>query len=329
MARAFTLAELIVATIMMSVLIGATYLAVSQTIRSRDTSQSRGEAMSRARAAVDLIAEDAQNALRGSDLRECRVLITRDGKPGDGKDGLLLFSHLERVVRPSSTQAEGDEGEVQFRLQAGDKPDSSSLWRRSDPVIDEFPDAGGVASALVDGISSLNIQANNGTDWVDDWDSDIDGLPYAIRVTAVGTDDKGRSSITARRVIAIDRPPLPKESEDLADAAAAASEAAAAAATAAASGGGGTSAGGNTGGGGSNLGGGRAGFGRGGNGGGGRPNDGGGRGGQGGGRGGGQGGQGGAGGGPGGPGGGQGGPGRPGGGQGGGGPRGGGGGGGR
>src|SRR5438132_42028 len=53
--RAFTLAELIVATIMMAILVGATYIAVSQTIASRDKSQARGDAMTRAAAAADLI----------------------------------------------------------------------------------------------------------------------------------------------------------------------------------------------------------------------------------------------------------------------------------
>jgi hypothetical protein len=216
---------------MMGILIGAAYISVSQTIRVRDTSQSRGEAMTRASSAVALIAEDASNALRDADLTNCRVLITRDGKPGEGRDGLLLFSHLNRSVRPTSTEAEGEEGEVQFRLQSGDAPDSLSLWRRTDPVVDEFPDGGGVASALVDGVKSVNIQAHNGTDWVDDWDSDIDGIPYAIRVTVTGSDDKGRASLSARRVIALDRVPLPKESEDLADAAQAAADAAASATT--------------------------------------------------------------------------------------------------
>jgi type II secretion system protein J len=229
--RGFTLAELIVATVMISVLVGATYVAISQILRSRDKSQARSEAFARASAAADLIAADAASALRDANLADCRMLIIRDGKPGQGQDGLLLFSHLNRSVRPASNQAEGDEGEVQFRLQPGEHQGAMTLWRRTDPVIDEFPDAGGVASALVDGIKGVDIQANNGTDWVDDWDSDNDGIPYAVRVSVTGMDDKGAATLPARRVIAFDRVPLPSESEALADAAQAAADAAANATT--------------------------------------------------------------------------------------------------
>ncbi len=224
---AFTLAELLVATIMLSMLVGATYIAVSQTIRARDRSQSKADAYSRAAAAADLISTDTQSALRDADLTDCRVLITRDGKPGQGKDGLLIFSHLTRAVRPNSGQNEGEEAEVQFRLEPGDKPGTLALWRRTDPVPDEYPDAGGVATALVDGVKAVDIQAYDGTSWIDDWDSDISGLPYALRISVTGADDSAKDTSTIRRVVAFDRIPLPSEFEALEDAAQVAAEAAA------------------------------------------------------------------------------------------------------
>lgn len=227
--RGFTLAELIIATVMLGILVTASYIAVSQTIRARDKSQSRSDAFSRASAAADLIAGDAASALRDADLTDCRIAIMRDGKPGLGQDGLLLFSHLTRSVRPEATQAEGEEAEVQFRVQPGEKQGTMTLWRRTDPVIDDVPDGGGVATALIDGVKGVKIEANNGTDWLDEWDSDNDGLPHAVRISVTGTDDATKESVVVRRVIALDRVPLPSEKEAMDDAASAAADAAASA----------------------------------------------------------------------------------------------------
>ncbi len=230
---AFTLAELIVATVMLGILVTASYIAVSQTIRARDKSQSRSDAFSRASAAADLIAADTSSALRDADLTDCRIAIVREGKPGMGQDGLLLFSHLSHPVRAQTTQAEGEEAEVQFRVQPGEKQGTLTLWRRNDPVIDDVPDGGGVATALIDGVKGVKIEANNGTDWLDEWDSDNDGLPHAVRISVTGTDDATKESIVVRRVIALDRVPLPSEKEAMDDASSAAADAAASAASAA------------------------------------------------------------------------------------------------
>lgn len=268
--RGFTLAELIIASVMLGILVTASYIAVSQTIRGRDKSQSRSDAFSRAAAAADLIAADATSALRDADLTDCRIAIIRDGKPGQGQDGLLLFSHLTRSVRPEATQAEGEEAEVQFRVQPGQKQGTMTLWRRTDPVVDDVPDGGGVATALIDGVKGVKIEANNGTDWLDEWDSDNDGLPHAVRISVTGTDDASKESIVVRRVIALDRVPLPSEKEAMDEAASAAADAAANATSNAASNAGTNTNAGNTGGGGGQGGGGNRnglGGGRGGNGG--------------------------------------------------------------
>lgn len=218
----FTLIEVLIATILIAIISGAIYVSVAQTMRARDRSQARAEASARAVAAADLIAADARSALRSADLLECRVLITRAGKAGAGRDGVLFFGHMRGPVRPTSNQAEGDECEVQFRvepdpspLRASDGGERVALWRRVDPVTDEYPDAGGVAVALVDGLRSLTIQATaDGSAWVDDWDSDQSGMPHAVRIIVTAADDAGRHVATARRVIAFDRVPLPSEVEE-------------------------------------------------------------------------------------------------------------------
>lgn len=220
--RGFTLIEVLIATILIAIISGAIYISVAQTMRARDRSQARAEASARAVAAADMIAADARSTLRSADLLESRVWITRSGKAGGGRDGLLLFGHLVWPARPGAGQLEGDECEVQFRVEPDPSPiraedggERVALWRRVDPVIDQYPDAGGVAVALVDGLRSLSIQATaDGSAWIDDWDSDQSGMPHAIRITVTAADDAGRHVATARRVIAFDRVPLPSEVEE-------------------------------------------------------------------------------------------------------------------
>lgn len=207
--RGFTLVELIVAGIMISLLGGATYVCISQTVRARDRGVSRGEAFTRANLAADLIAADVQNTLRDADLANTRLLILRDGRPGEGRDGILIFSNSDRPARAGGLQPEGQEYETQYRLLPGSAKGSFDLWRRRDPVPDENPEGGGVASLLVSGLTSLSIQCSDRTTWRDTWDSDAEGLPYGVRIVVGATDDGGTATSTARRVVAIDRVPTP------------------------------------------------------------------------------------------------------------------------
>jgi len=57
------------------------------------------------------------------------------------------------------------------------------LWRRRDALPDVYPDAGGVATPIVEGVLGMRIQAFDGLDWRDEWDSDYDGLPLGLRMT--------------------------------------------------------------------------------------------------------------------------------------------------
>lgn len=214
-ARAFTLAELIVASIILAVVVGATTIAIGQAVRSRDAATAAGDAFSRAELAAARIAADAAQALRDGDLKQAKIAITRGSPAGKSSQGLLLFTHLARNVRAGDDVPEGDEYEVQYRLEPdltatrSSGPTSYTLWRRADPVPDDVIDGGGVASPLTDGVVSLDLDAYDGSAWRTDWDSDNDGYPHALRVVVTATDDQGRRVATARRVVAFDRTPPP------------------------------------------------------------------------------------------------------------------------
>lgn len=212
--RAFSLIELIVATMIASAVAGAVTVSLGQALRARGTSESRQEAFARAAAVVDRIALDVQNLVRSGDLYDARVLIADSGATelAGQHDEVLLFSHSPRQARPLSEQNEGGVYEVQYRLET--PPDASAsgyvLWRRADPVPDENPDGGGVATPIVRGVAALSIEAFDGESWFDSWDSDRDGFPHAVRITALARNDGEKTmEAAARRTIAVDRVPLP------------------------------------------------------------------------------------------------------------------------
>jgi len=218
--RAFTLAELIVATIILTVVVGATTIAVSQSLRSRDGATAAGDAFSRAQLGAARIAADIQQALRDPDLTYAKVAIVRGGPAGKSSQGLLLFAHQVRAVRSGADAIEGEEYEVHYRLEPAAIVSRTAsvpmfaLWRRSDPVPDDVVDGGGVATPVVDGVVSLAIDAYDGSGWRSDWDSDADGYPQAIRVVIAATDDGGRYTKSARRIVALDRTPPPLNDEE-------------------------------------------------------------------------------------------------------------------
>lgn len=224
----FTILELVVAGVVAAIIVGALTLSLSQLGRSRNATMIRLEAHMRANAALDALRRDIASVLRSGDLFETRLLII-DGSVGSlvgplDRDELLLFSSRIAPVRPNRYQGEGSEYETQYRVEEDRL--GAALWQRRDPIPDRWPDAGGVATPMVDGIVELNLEGYDGEAWFPDWDSDLHGLPWAIRitVTAIGNpvgDERsieGRSLVTLRTVVAVDRIIPPPTEEEIAKA---------------------------------------------------------------------------------------------------------------
>lgn len=220
--RGFTLVEVLVAIIIVAGIASAATVAISQSLKAQAISGARREARARADAAVERIAVDVENVVRDADLYDDRVFLTDGGSGALARDQLLLFSGSATVARAGNIQAEGGRYEIQYRpvdrpvinTTSRRRPNAPSstivLWRRVDPVPDEVPDGGGVVFPVAEGLLSLSIEAFDGENWYESWDSDRDGIPHAIRIEARATSNADASRIaTARRVVAIDRVPVP------------------------------------------------------------------------------------------------------------------------
>jgi type II secretion system protein J len=216
--RGFTLVELVVAAVVAAIVAGAAVTAVSQMLKLKAKSQARQQAFERADIAAGRMALDLNNLVRHHNLQFARVTV-RDSGAGDlARDGLLLLTRSSRPVRNEEDGAEGGEYEVQYRVDALSGIDQTpALWRRCDPAFDLYQDAGGVAAPVIRGVQSLSIEAYDGNEWFQSWDSDTDGYPHAVRLTVTVDSDDRLATATARRTIAIDRTPIPPEPAEESD----------------------------------------------------------------------------------------------------------------
>lgn len=218
--RAFTLVELIVAIVIAAMVATAITSSLSQLGRAREVARLRMTACRRATDALEAIRRDVQSTLRSSDLFNTRFRLAPESVRSElgelDRDQMLLFDESLRPTRPLDYSGEGQEYETQYRIEAD--ADGPALWRRRDAVPDTYEDAGGIAAPVGEGVVSVRFEAYDGSSWRQDWDSDVDGLPWSVRatVTASGVKlgsnpfDDPKSMVTLRTEIPIDRVEPPK-----------------------------------------------------------------------------------------------------------------------
>ncbi len=215
--RGFTLVELVAASVIASILAGAATMSIRRLAIGRDRSSARQAAVESVHSITRIIARDLANIARDVTLPDTIVRI--DDTPGSSEqqtDEILLFCRSMRPVRPEqqeeTTYRESNIHEVHYRLKP-DREVTGVLWRRSDPIVDENYEGGGVAVPLGTQVFSLDFEAFDGTTWLSTWDSDNDGLPHALRVTCRVVEPGSGAVISARATVALDRVPLPFDPE--------------------------------------------------------------------------------------------------------------------
>ncbi len=225
----FTLVEVLVAGVIIAFIIGSVSTTVGQLARTKNSSKHRLTAHLRADAALNALRADLVAAVRDTDLFYTHLQIVDDLRDTPAgimdRDELLVFNTKLRSVRDLSFQGEGLEYESQYRIE--DDEMGPVLWQRRDSVPDEYTLGGGQATPKVEGILGLSVQAYDGLDWHDEWDSDDDGLPLAVRITVTASGHSNDEDLATapvailRTVVSIDRvvPPrdwlLPSPEEEL------------------------------------------------------------------------------------------------------------------
>lgn len=222
--RAFTVIELIVAIAVAAIVTAAVTSSISQLGRAREVARLRMNACRRATDALENIRRDVQSVLRSDDLFNTRFRLAAESvRTAAGemdRDQMLLFNERLRPTRALEYSGEGQEYEAQYRIETDG--DGTVLWRRRDAVPDQYEDAGGVAEPVGEGVVGLRLEAYDGKSWRQDWDSDTDGLPWAVRATVTASGARAgedvmqdtRALVTMQTEIPVDRVEPPKKEEE-------------------------------------------------------------------------------------------------------------------
>ncbi len=211
------------AGLIIALLLGTVTMSLHQLGKVKSLSARHLAACLRADAALAALRGEIVSVIRSDDLFFSRLQVTdRAGASALGlldRDSILLFNTRLRPVREIDYIGEGMSYETQLRIEEDEV--GPVLWQRRDPVPDEYPLGGGVATPLVEGIIAVSIEAYDGFQWFEEWDSDTDGLPWALKVMVVasgylpGTDAYDAPTAVLRTVIPIDR--VPPSADQLAD----------------------------------------------------------------------------------------------------------------
>jgi len=223
MRRGFTMIELLVAGIILSLVLAAMGLSVGQINTARDIARERADAYLRADAGMRTLRRELVSVLRQEDLYYTRILIVDNGMTIGSesleRDEVLLFNNRIRATRDLDYNGDGMEFESAFRIEQDD--DGPVLWHRRDAMPDKYPRGGGIAYPATEGVAAMNVEAWDGEQWAAAWDSDIDGLPQALRLTLTATGaDPGEGIFQAplavlQTVVPLDRSRMPLDMADL------------------------------------------------------------------------------------------------------------------
>ena len=217
--RGFTLIELVLAGAIAALVLVTVVVTLSQIGKARTTSRGRLLSNLRATTALEEIRRDLSSLIRDADLFNARILLYSDSatvrvddrRLDVPRDEILVFNTRLEPLGEIEYNGEGGEYETQYRIDIDQF--GAALWQRRDAVPDEFPDGGGLATPIAEGVIGMEIRAYDGQEWFDDWDSDIDGYPWGfqITVTAIGTEEgeldeiDGRMMTTLRTHVSVDR----------------------------------------------------------------------------------------------------------------------------
>ena len=169
--KGFTLIEVLVTMVVVSMVLTLVYQAFSKTVQSKDYVEAGNEMYHELRWALNKISLDLTSAYvsRGKNANSLFLGVSKLNPDGIPQDMIHFtsFSH----VRYSAAERSSDQCEISYFVVQDPQTEQYVLFRREDYTLDDDLESGGEILDLIDGIIAFNIRYYNGEGWVDDWDS--------------------------------------------------------------------------------------------------------------------------------------------------------------
>lgn len=196
--RGFTLVE-VLASLTIAALIAVSIVSSTRGMATaREKADWRVERSLAARHAMDAVVGSLRN-VRNDPVQRFPVVVGTSGGKGAANDRIDLLVLSDSPSRPDG--AESDQQEVSFYLVQRGNGIFPSLVCRRDHALDEFPQEGGVATVIAEGIVGFSFAYYDG-EWFDAWSQDQTRTPKAVRVTieAASTSQAARRQTTSGNV---------------------------------------------------------------------------------------------------------------------------------
>lgn len=179
--RGFTIAEVLVAILITSILAGVIYGSYMGGLRIIYDSQQDMERTHMASLILDRITSDLACAFLRADKEYLFFVGAGDGEGEYPSDSVtFISSHHERQGRDAR---ESTLSIVSYFLAPGDR-DELFILRRENPRLDDDPFSGGETRVIGEGIAGLKFEYSGEEGWTSSWDSrESVSLPTAVRVT--------------------------------------------------------------------------------------------------------------------------------------------------
>lgn len=177
--KGFTLLEVLIAVVLLSILAGALYGSYFGVVRARERAAEGMESRRELGATLDLIRREFSSAVYNrTDKRLHFVVEDRDnfGVPSSTLE-------LTTLAPPSAGLARGESGIVTVRYRMVQKDQKRALIRQERDLVFAGPEAM-PGYPQMERISAFLVECYDGSKWVKSWDSAINGaLPKSLKVT--------------------------------------------------------------------------------------------------------------------------------------------------
>lgn len=180
--RAFTLLELMLAAVMVAILGVSLAAAMHVGFRARDSARAQVGQMRRAAIAMELAQQDLQSVTRSGGVL-AGAFVGRGTADVDGQTAALEFFALGRDA--DADESPLGEGVRRVELLLRTDADPPALVRRVERNLLAPVREAGVEETLALGVSAFVVRFFDGADWLEEWDSTVQGgeLPLAVELT--------------------------------------------------------------------------------------------------------------------------------------------------
>jgi general secretion pathway protein J len=197
--RGFTLAEALIAVVILALLGGLTFGTFARAMSARDRATEITDRYHSVRQAMSRMAREISMAFL-SQNRDCGEPRTRTiflGKRANSGTRLDFTSFSHYKMRADAK--ESDQNELSYYVEHDpDHSDVKNLMRREQNRIDEKPEEGGTAQILAENVEELSFSFydTKSDQWEDDWDNTAqdtrDRLPKYVKIKLVVKDHRGK-----------------------------------------------------------------------------------------------------------------------------------------